>query len=496
MIPPHADTQMGAKLCFSMNRTPFLGVLGIASYLRKHGHTVQVLDGVRISVGNGYSGELMNWQMDWWTHNFKPDLILVSVLTADFYEAQNLIRYLRERYKDCVIVAGGPHPSGDPVACLMQVPKLDGVGIGAGEETCLQLASGVGIEDVDNCAYLAGDDVVFTRKSKVEKHLDKYPYPAWDLVDTRYYCEPNMNSVFGLLTRSLPVVSGRGCPNHCYFCSAAGKGGFRVHSIPYIIKYCDWLVKQYPVDTLAFWDDVLGASIKRVEQFCEAFIKSGLHKQVGWSAQLRATSILASMRGKSGLLELMQAAGCVKISFGAESGSQNTLETLNKGVSVSENFRAALMLEQSGIPYSMSLMLGVPGESLEDMQATFRFIKSFPNAHFGVGRFCPLPGSPAYTDLVGKGLLFPLDVDWCKLGNFTLVDGPYFGAASHKDFQKLLKRVKEHIAVGNRHFFLRHNSRFPEVTRLYQVGFGRRVLQRLVPDSLKATGRKLLQEAS
>ena len=487
-IPPHAnyDSDIRPKLGFSINRTPYVGTLGLASYLRSKGHNVHVLDGNRVAWRNGNIRSLTNWELQWQAKRFNPDMVAFTVLTGDFYECASLAKILREVLPKALFVAGGPHPSGEPEAALKQIPELDGVGLGPGEETCLELAECVPLSSVDGCAYLDGDSVVYTGLRKVGRIIDCFPYPAFDLIDTAYYCEPSLNSVFGLLTRSLPVLTGRGCPNLCYFCSSKGKGSLRVHSIQYVVDYCRWLVDRYPVDTIAFWDDVLGTSKKRLRKLCEGFVESGLSERVGWSAQMRADKIC-----DPSLLELMGESGCVKVSFGAESGSQNTLETLNKGITVSQNYRAALALEESGMPHSISLMLGVPGESEADMRQTFNFIKDFPSAHYGVGRFCPLPGSPAYRDLVGSGLVDPYHVDWSRLGNFTLVDGPYFGAAPHYIFKHLLTKIKSHIQRGNRLFFLRHN-RDPAIRKLYEESLVSRFLRHVVPDRLKGSAKKLL----
>jgi len=434
--PPHAgfDRDLSPKLMFSVNRTPYIGILSIAAYLRQYGYEVYVVDGNREAWRNGNIRALTYAAMLSRAKRFKPDLICVTVLTADFYECQSTVGMYRDAFPDAVIVAGGPHPSGEPEATLQQIPKLTGICIGPGEEIFLELPKGTPIEEVDNCAFLEKGEAVYTRKTQVSRDIDRFPFPAFDLIDTNFYCELNLNSVFGLLTRSLPVLTGRGCPRNCFFCSSKWNRPLRTHSIQYIIRLCKHLVDNYPVDTVAFWDDLLGMNANRLRQLCEQFIESGLTEKVQWSAQLRAESIV-----DLDLLKLMREAGCIKVSFGAESGSQNTLNTLNKGVTPSQNYRAAMALEEAKIPHSISLMLGVPCETEEHMEKTFDFIKDFPMAHFGVGRFCPLPGSPAYVEFVEKGLLDPKSVDWEGLGNFSAVVGPYFGAVGVGVFQRVMR---------------------------------------------------------
>lgn len=486
--PPHAgfDRDLSPKLMFSINRTPHIGILSIAAYLRQYGYEVFMVDGNREAWRNGNIRALTYTAMLQKAKRFNPDLICVTILTADFYECFYTVEMYRDALPDAVIVAGGPHPSGAPEATLQQIPKLDGVGIGPGEEICLDLAKGKSIEEVANCAFLEKGEAVYTQKKQVSRDIDRLPFPAFDLLDTDFYCELNLNSVFGFLTRSLPVLTGRGCPRNCFFCSSKWNRPLRTHSIQYIINLCNHLVDNYPIDTIAFWDDLLGMNANRLQELCEQFIESGLTQRVQWSAQLRADGV-----EDLDLLKLMREAGCIKVSFGAESGSDTTLQTLRKGTTVAQNEQAVTLIEKAGMACGMSLMLGVPCESLDDMKATFNFIKRHSSAHFGVGRFCPLPGSPAYVAFVEIGLLDPKSVDWEGLGNFSVVEGTYYGTVPVGVFQRFMRKVLSHIARTNKEFFFRHNeARFPEVCSLYRERWLKGMLRRVISGRVWRVAKK------
>jgi anaerobic magnesium-protoporphyrin IX monomethyl ester cyclase len=496
--PPHTgfDRDKSPKLTFSVSRIPPLSGITLAAYLRKHGHEPYVIDGNRITQQFGNVREQTYEEIVRQALKFRPELIAVTMLTADFAECAETIRVLRSALPKATIVGGGPHPSGEPVVTLEQIPELDGIGLGPGEDICLDLASGRPISETPGCAYLRDGQVVFVGKRKVDTYIDAIPFPAWDLIDGHYYSELNIATTFGLLTRSLGVLTSRGCPGNCYFCSSKWNRPLRVHSAEYVLDFCEHLANSYPIDTIAFWDDTMGISPKRLVKICEGFLERGLHRRVQWQAHLRADQI------EPGLLKLMKGAGCFYVAFGVESGSDRILELLNKGITVSQNLAAAELVNQAGLFLGISVILGTPGETEEEMKETIEFCKQITCASIGMGRFCPLPGSPSYTDLVKSGKINPRQADWELLGNFSLLDGPCFADIDPRRFRQILSDFRAYCYRKDRESCIRNNlTRYPEIVKLYQrsmpsargkSSYAKRVLKRLVPRSIRQFLREML----
>jgi anaerobic magnesium-protoporphyrin IX monomethyl ester cyclase len=490
--PPHTGFERNqlVQLTFSVHRIPPISGITLAPYLRKHGHETYVIDGPRIAVQFGNIRAQTYEELVRQAVKFNPELIAVTMLTADFAECAETIRVLRSSLPKARIVGGGPHPSGEPAVTLEQIPELDGIGIGPGEDICLDLANGGPISETPGCAYLKDGQIVFVGRRKVDTNIDAIPFPAWDLIDGNYYSELNFATTFGFLTRSLGVLTSRGCPGNCYFCSSKWNRPLRMHSVEYVIDLCEYLTKNYPIDTIAFWDDTMGIRAKRLVEICEGFLRRNLHKKIKWRAHLRADSM------ELGLLKLMKEANCFYVAFGAESGSDRILKLLNKKTTVNQNLAAAEMVNQAGLFLGTSVILGVPGETEDEMKETIKFCTQITCESIGVGRFCPLPGSPSYSDLVKSGTIDPRKVNWELLGNFSLFDGPCFADVEPRKFRRILSEFSEYCNRRNMESFVRNNiNRYPQIVNLYKQPksrYAKKLLRRVVPISIQRFLKNML----
>lgn len=452
---------------YSQCRVPPLAGITLAAHLRAHGHCCYVIDGNRLCVQFSNRSTDVYRKIVWQALKFKPELVAVTILTANMPESARTVKLLREALPKVTIIAGGPHPSGEPNITLRQIPELDGIGTGPGEDTLLELADGKQLSETAGCYYLDSGETVFTRHRHVSRNIDRFPFPLWDLIDSHYYSELNHATVFGILTRSISVLTSRGCPRSCIFCSSAWNRPVRFHSAEYVVKLCQHLSEICPIDTFAFWDDTIAAQPKRIERICEAFIHTGFNNKFKWFAMLRADQI------KSSLLELMKDAGCFYVGFGAESGSNRVLKILNKGTTVEQNLAAAKTVHESGLLLSCSLIVGSPTETADEMQQTAEFCKQIKAANLGVCYFRPLPGSPAYSQFVREGKIDPAAVDWTKLGNFGFVDEPCFAAASISETRKFFTGLERYCYQRNMKSFAQNNKGYPEIVKLHQYPSGR-----------------------
>lgn len=453
-------------LTFSICRIPPLSGITLAAYLRKHGHKTAVIDGNRIAWRFGNIPRLTYQEVLRKALHFRPDIIAVTILTANFHESRETIQKLRNTLPNVKIYAGGVHPSGESVVTLEQIPELDGVGIGAGEDILLDLAERKEISETEGCAYRNGDEIILTKKRTVNRDIDSNPFLAYDLLDTDYYTELNSATTFGILTRSLSVLTSRGCSyQKCIFCASKWNRPLRLHSAEYVLDLCEHLAKKYPIDTIAFWDDTIGSVPKRLEALCEGFLRRKLNKKIKWFAHLRANQMSLDR------LKMMREAGCFYVAFGAESFNERVLKVLNKGTTPDDNLAAAEMVNEAGLLLGTSVILGSPTETREEMKQTIKACMKLKTANLGVGRFCALVGSPSYDQFVREKKIDPRNVNWEILGNFSLMhpDAPCFANINPKEFTQIFTVFNRYCNCKNREAFIRNNMHaFPDIVRLYQ----------------------------
>jgi len=196
------------------------------------------------------------------------------------------------------------------------------------------------------------------------------------------------------ISKWIPIMTSRGCPFHCAFCSANEFWGKpRYHSAEYFIEEVEFLSSEYPKKSrLGIQDDLFVADIKRFSKIHMLWMKKGLNKRWKPRAFVRA-KVFTSEMGK-----LMKEMGFDRIRFGAESGSDRVLKILKKGTTVADNQNTIDMANRIGLKISASFMYGIPGETEEDKKATLGFIKQNKGKVKVEGwyQFIPFPGTLLY----------------------------------------------------------------------------------------------------
>ena len=364
----------------------------------------------------------------------------LNMTTALFESSKILAQALKTRYPHIPLIAGGPHPSVEPFYTLEKIEHLDGLCIGAGEDVCLEIAEGHNPADISGLLVRGAEDRY--RPRTVEMNIDQYPFPDYHLTNHSYYTEYSAYTTFGWLTKSLSALTTRSCFYSCKFCASDWSKPFRQHSPEYVLELARFL-SGFDINTIAFWDDSIGAVKNRLETICHLFLESDLFMPRGrlrWRAHLRANQVTPQ------LIKLMKEAGCFAIGVGLESSSDRILKSLNKKSTVEMNERAIRYIQEAGLDPGPSFMLGVPDETEDEMLKTIGAIKRFQQrgiTTIGCGSFRPLPGSPFYTELTARGDLRRTDANWNNLGDFSaLPDQSYLPGRSGKGCANWWKQVR------------------------------------------------------
>ncbi|MBN2406462.1 MAG: cobalamin-dependent protein [Elusimicrobia bacterium] len=341
----------GTRCRIRAGHLPPLGIGIVAAVLEKSGFDVTVVDASALGYDIGQTADAVR--------RAGPDIIGISALTASADTAARLISVIKKELS-VPVVLGGPHATCFPGDMLSKCPDVDALVCGEAEKAASEvfssLAAGKKPGEVKGAAYIDENGrVKVNKKAEPLSDLDAAPWPAWHLFDHSLY-SPLPNQYRRLPATSL--ITSRGCPYaRCKFCFEAGlmKQGYRRNSPEYVIEEIKMLSRDYGIREICFWDDNFMFNGAWLETFCAMMIKE-LPGMI-WSCYGRADSVTKEN------LALVRKAGCWSMFIGFESGDQQLLDVIGKGITLEQCRNAARWASQEGIQVRGSFMLGLPGET-------------------------------------------------------------------------------------------------------------------------------------
>jgi radical SAM superfamily enzyme YgiQ (UPF0313 family) len=297
-------------------------------------------------------------------------------------------------------IIGGHGPSPEPEYFLRKT-GADAVVIGEGEETIVELldalASRSSLAGVRGIAFREGASVTVNERRPLLVDIDAIPFPAYDLFPMQYYRLLRMphcsNADF-----VMPVLSGRGCTFTCNFCYRLDEG-FRPRRNETIIEEIRKLKKDYGITYVAFSDELLMSSERRVVSLCQDFLKAKLN--VKWDCNGRLNF------AKPDVLSLMRESGCVFINYGIEAMDDRILKNMNKALTTSTIIKGIEATLAAGISPGFNIIFGNIGEDRGTLEKGVEFLLKYDDgAQMRTIRpVTPYPGSPLYHHAIATGLL-------------------------------------------------------------------------------------------
>ncbi|NJD58833.1 MAG: hypothetical protein C3F13_08715 [Anaerolineales bacterium] len=365
----------------SVFRFPPLGVSYLAASLIKAGHEVQVLDCTFINKADALNQ----------ARQAAAEVVGIYCMVTMLEDCLWLARQLRPQTK--LLVVGGPLPTCEPQKF---VHDFDVVARGEAEHTVVELlqayASGGDYRTVNGITMLGENgECISTPLRPFIKDLDSLPLPARDLLPNQGYIQFGRKKYGYAITT---VMSTRGCPYHCEFCSNVIFGGsYRERSARNVVDEVEQaLAAGY--DRISFADDVFTLNQKRVLQICNEINNRNL--KFYWECLARVDSIDASS-----YVEMYQA-GCRRVYFGIESGDDTILRLMNKKITVEGAQTAVQAAHQAGLEVGAFFILFYPGETNQTVLNTLRFATSLPLDYLGLTMPYPLPGTALYERVQGQ----------------------------------------------------------------------------------------------
>jgi anaerobic magnesium-protoporphyrin IX monomethyl ester cyclase len=260
---------------------------------------------------------------------------------------------------------------------------FDSVLIGEVETTLVELAEGQPPASIHGLAYRDSGAVRHNPPRKLRTDLGTFPQPAWELVDMDQYRRA-WNEAHGHF--SLNMVSGRGCPYRCNWCAKPVYGNsYQARPPLAVASEMKYLKAEFQPDHIWFADDIFPLSRKWTVAFADAV--ESLGAQIPFKMQSRCDLMTREMA------QTLHHAGCAEVWMGAESGSQQILDAMDKGIRVKDISCAVANLRHCGIRACFFLQFGYPGETWSEIEETIRMVRENRPDDIGVSVSYPLPGT-------------------------------------------------------------------------------------------------------
>jgi len=359
---------------------PSLGLLTLGAYLRGQGIDVALTDLTFARDARPVTSKL---------REFRPAIVGVHTKTLTHARAIEVAE--RARAEGTFSIAGGPDAATRPEEYLEA--GFDAVVPAEGEavlvDVARRVARGEDVAGVPGTVVRRGGRLVRGAPRPFLRDLDSLPLPAWDLVDMEEYLRSWERSTG---ERRAAVLTSRGCPFDCSWCSKPTFGRtFRQQSPERVVAELRALRDRYSVNYVRFCDDVFGVSRPWIDRLLTLLHEEGL--ALKWECLARVDLL------KPDLLRRMRAAGLERVYVGVESGSQKMLDLMNRGTRLAQVERTADALRREGIRQFWFLMLGYPGETLDDIEATLRLFRRFSPEEYSVSIAVPVPGTRFYESV-------------------------------------------------------------------------------------------------
>jgi len=411
---------------------PHLGIAYLASFMKQHGISVGIYDDT-IYNSTQKLGEMVN--------DFQPDIIGVTAFSYSYKYLIELIHKIKTISQKPIVV-GGPHVSATKDEILKNSPA-DFAVKGEGEFTLLELLQHLQDDKPDFSAikgliWRSGNDIIENADREFITDVDSLPCPDFEAFPVEKYS--NFQS------KRLPVISSRGCPYACTFCSvrlSMGRG-FRARTPEnFVAELKHWYDKGWT--NFEFCDDCYSADMKRVTEISDLIIKNGLNLKYEIHTGIRVDRVSPKLLGK------LKESGCILVNFGMESGNEQILRNIRKNINLDQIRKAVAWANEAGIPNAGHFVIGHQGETFETAMDSIRFAKTLPTRFVSFYNLIPYPGTEVFEWAKKNGrFLVPLDN---YLQNISYRDNvPVFET---KEFTAEQRRyvMKKGFALYERKFF-------------------------------------------
>jgi anaerobic magnesium-protoporphyrin IX monomethyl ester cyclase len=397
-----------------------VGLMYIAAVLQDAGVEVEILDAFieatfqqnqeTITVGMPFD------HLEQEINARKPDIVgIAGPFTCQIENALKVSDAVKKTNPHILTVMGGPHVTLVAKEFLEEAKNIDIAVVGEGEYAMLEIAQA--FQNKESFDHILG--IAYRQNGKVKvnlprppiENLDQLPYPAYNLVDMEKYLNPEKIGYRSFQDRAISMITSRGCPFNCCFCSVHLHMGkkFRAHSAKYVLDHITFVVNKYRVKNIFFEDDNLTLDLKRFEVICDGLIDRKI--KVGWETPNGIRADCLNMQ----LLKKMKKSGANSIFVGVESGDQQILDkVICKSLDLNRVIEFAKNANEIGLKTGAFYIIGFPGETKENMQHTVDFALDLKRKYdVGMHLFMATPsyGTRLYNECKALGYIEG-DLSW------------------------------------------------------------------------------------
>lgn len=345
--------------------------------------------------------------------DISPDIVGITAPTPAYVQVLEVAKIIKRICKDIKVVIGGPHPTAFPLETV-QEENIDFSVYGEGEIAFFELVEaierkgdfasvrGIAFKDTAGKVHLTGPQPLI-------QDLDIVPFPARDILPLDIYFSPPTKRVSN--KKNGNMITSRGCPYECTYCMAriVWNKKVRYRSVKNVVDEIEECVDKYNIGEFNFHDELFTLKRERTIEICREVRRRKL--DIAWVCMVRVDYVWEDV------LKEMKMAGCKKIMFGFESGSQEILDSMKKRVKVEKAYEAVKLVKRVGIKTAGNFMFGNIGETEETIQQSIRLAKKLDTDTIAFFIASPYPGTEFYNVAKEKGFLRK-GLDW---KDFTLV---------------------------------------------------------------------------
>jgi radical SAM superfamily enzyme YgiQ (UPF0313 family) len=395
LINPSVNLESYGRFKNLLDPMPCIGLAYIAAMLERSAHEVHVLDNFVFRLNPGAILDRVE--------KINPEMIGFSCLTPSFGNTLRLMRKIKDRFPHIIIALGNVHAEFN-ARQIVEKGQADFVIHGEGEYTFTELANalenGKKYSGIQGLTFCDNGKVVQTSPRPPIRELDSLPYPAWHLFPFERY-----GFFMGLGGEKnkpiLSILASRGCPFRCDFCSAVYSSWkhYRKRAPEKIVQEIIFLIDRFNVRMLGFMDSEFPLEKKHAHKVLDCMIRERIGEKITWLTEARVDGV------DDEILLKMKKAGCTKILFGLESGNQDSLDLLNKRITIEQSRRAVQSSRKAGLHTVGLFMIGLPGETPENILNTFRFACELNLDYAKFSILTPMPGSRMFERFQREGKL-------------------------------------------------------------------------------------------
>ncbi len=372
--------------------------------------------------------------------DFNPDLVGISVMTAKFAPSLKLSQIAKSLNRDCKVVWGGSHATVDPKRVL-QNEAVDFVVRGEGEVTLRNLTDLLlkdignfhkGLQSIEGLSYKIDSQIFHNSDRALINDLDDLALMEKDKV---FFRNRYLPSSWG------DIITSRGCPFTCGYCSAHNTWTYRVRfrSIQKILEEIDLVIAKYNTKEFYFWDDNFTLNRDRILEFCRLLKQKKM--QISWGCTTRVDLL------DDFLIKEIKKAGCNYISIGIETGSERMLKKIHKGITIKQVKSATDLLNKHDLKYEAFFMFGFPEETQEDIRETMSLMKQLSNAEICFSIFTPYPSTEQY-EITRKNGLISESPDWSQFSHQSQANH-FMKYLTRQEFRKNIEEISSWVDENN-----------------------------------------------